>query len=61
LVPQPSLGLGLLHKIRLNFLEAYQRFSFLQDRVLWRRPRPKLGCGAKEKRRRRRRRRRRRS
>jgi hypothetical protein len=30
LVPQPSLGLGLLHKIRLNFLEASQQFSFLQ-------------------------------
>jgi hypothetical protein len=27
-------------------------------RILWRRPRPKLGCGAKERRRRRRRRRR---
>jgi hypothetical protein len=24
LVPQPSLGLGLLHKIRLDFLEASQ-------------------------------------
>jgi hypothetical protein len=23
LAPQPSLGLGLLHKIRLNFLEGY--------------------------------------
>jgi vacuolar-type H+-ATPase subunit I/STV1 len=28
LAPQPSLGLGLLHKIRLNFLEASQQFSF---------------------------------
>jgi hypothetical protein len=28
LVPQLSLGLGLLHKIRLNFLEASQQFSF---------------------------------
>jgi hypothetical protein len=31
--PQPSLGLGLLHKNRLNFLEASQQFSFLQGRV----------------------------
>jgi hypothetical protein len=30
LAPQPSLGLGLLHKIRLNSLEASQQFSFLQ-------------------------------
>jgi hypothetical protein len=28
LTPQPSLGLGLLHKIRLNFLEVSQKFSF---------------------------------
>jgi hypothetical protein len=28
LAPQPSLGLGLLPKIRLNFLEASQQFSF---------------------------------
>jgi hypothetical protein len=28
LAPQPSLDLGLLHKIRLNFLEASQQFSF---------------------------------
>jgi hypothetical protein len=28
LVPQPSLGLGLLHKIRLNFLDASQHFIF---------------------------------
>jgi hypothetical protein len=34
LAPQPSLGLGLLHKIRLNFLEAYHQFSFLQGRVV---------------------------
>jgi hypothetical protein len=34
LAPQPSLGLGLLHKIRLNFLEASQQFSFLQGRVV---------------------------
>jgi hypothetical protein len=33
LAPQPSLGLGLLHKIRLNFLEASQQFSFLQGRI----------------------------
>jgi hypothetical protein len=26
-------SLGLLHKIRLNFLEASQQFSFLQGRV----------------------------
>jgi hypothetical protein len=34
LAPQPNLGLGLLHKIRLNFLEASQQFSFLQGRVV---------------------------
>jgi hypothetical protein len=34
LAPQPSLGLGLLHKILLNFLEASQQFSFLQGRVV---------------------------
>jgi hypothetical protein len=34
LIPQLSLGLGLLHKIRLNFLGASQQFSFLQDRVV---------------------------
>jgi hypothetical protein len=34
LAPQPSLGLGLLHKIRLNFLEVTQQFSFLQGRVV---------------------------
>jgi hypothetical protein len=28
LAPEPSLGLGLFHKIRLNFLEASQQFSF---------------------------------
>jgi hypothetical protein len=33
LAPQPSLGLGLLLKIWLNFLEASQQFSFLQGRV----------------------------
>jgi hypothetical protein len=34
LAPQPSLGLGLLHKIQLNFVEASQQFSFLQGRVV---------------------------
>jgi hypothetical protein len=34
LAPQPSLGLSLLHKILLNFLEASQQFSFLQGRVV---------------------------
>jgi hypothetical protein len=34
LAPQPNLGLGILHKIRLNFLEASQKFSFLQGRVV---------------------------
>jgi hypothetical protein len=33
LAPQPNLGLDHLHKIRLNFLEASQKFSFLQGRV----------------------------
>jgi hypothetical protein len=28
LAPQASLGLGLLHKTRLNFLEASQQFPF---------------------------------
>jgi hypothetical protein len=37
LAPQPSLGLGLLHKIRLNFLEASQQFSFYRIRLA---PRP---------------------
>jgi hypothetical protein len=32
--PQPSLGLGLLHKIRLNFLEASQQFSFYRVGLL---------------------------
>jgi hypothetical protein len=40
LAPQPNLGLGLLHKIQLNFLEAYQQFSFLQGRVLSPTPKP---------------------
>jgi hypothetical protein len=43
LSPQPSLGLGLLHKIRLNFLEASQQFSFLQSRVVS--PTPNLHPG----------------
>jgi hypothetical protein len=33
LAPQPSVGLGLLHKIRLNFLEA-QQFSFYRVGLL---------------------------
>jgi hypothetical protein len=37
---QPSVGLGLLLKIRLNFLEASQQFSFLPGRVLAPRPTP---------------------
>jgi hypothetical protein len=40
LAPQPSLGLGLLHKIRLNFLEASQQFSFLQGTVVSPTPNP---------------------
>jgi len=43
LVPQPSLGLGLLLKIRLNFLEASQQFSFIQDRVVIPTPNPHPG------------------
>jgi hypothetical protein len=38
--PQPSLGLGLLHKIRLNFLEASQQFSFYMVGLLAPRPTP---------------------
>jgi hypothetical protein len=38
--PQPSLGLGLLHKIQLNFLEASQQFSFSQGRVVSPTPNP---------------------
>jgi hypothetical protein len=41
--PQPSLVLGLLHKIRLNFLEASQQFSFLQGRVVSPTPNPHPG------------------
>jgi hypothetical protein len=40
LAPQPRLGLGLLHKIRLNFLEASQQLSFLQGRVVSPTPNP---------------------
>jgi hypothetical protein len=43
LAPQPSLGLGLLHKIRLNFLEASQHFFFLQGRVVSPTPNPHPG------------------
>jgi hypothetical protein len=43
LAPQPSLGLGLLHKIRLNFLEASQQFYFLQGRVVSPTPKPHPG------------------
>jgi hypothetical protein len=39
LAPQPSLGLGLLLKIRLNFLEASQQF-FYMVRLLAPRPTP---------------------
>jgi hypothetical protein len=34
LTPQPSLDLGLLHKIRLNFLEASQNFLFYRVGLL---------------------------
>jgi hypothetical protein len=34
LAPQPSLGLGLLHKIQLNFLETFQQFSSLEGRFV---------------------------
>jgi hypothetical protein len=37
------LYLGLLHKIRLNFLEASQQFSFLQGRVVIPTPNPHSG------------------
>jgi hypothetical protein len=43
LAPQPSLGLGLLHKIRLNFLEASHQFSFSQGRVVSLTPNPHPG------------------
>jgi hypothetical protein len=40
LAPQPSVGLDLLLKIRPNFLEASQQFSFLQGRVVSPTPNP---------------------
>jgi hypothetical protein len=40
--PQPNLGLGLLHKIRLNFLEASQQFSFYRVGFVAPRPTPTL-------------------
>jgi hypothetical protein len=40
LAPQPGLGFGLLHKIRLNFLEASQQFSFYRVGLLAPRPTP---------------------
>jgi hypothetical protein len=43
LAPQPSLDLDLLLKIRLNFLEVSQQFSFLQDRVVSSTPNPHPG------------------
>jgi len=43
LAPQPSLDVGLLHKIRLNFLEASQQFSFLQGIVVNPTPNPHPG------------------
>jgi hypothetical protein len=43
LAPHPSLGPGLLHKIRLGFLEASQQFSFLQGRVVSPTPNPYPG------------------
>jgi hypothetical protein len=43
LAPQPSLGLGLLLKIQLNFLEASQQFSFLEGRVVSSTPNPHPG------------------
>jgi hypothetical protein len=40
---QPSLGHGLLHKIRLNFVEAFQQFSLLQGRIVSPTPNPHPG------------------
>jgi hypothetical protein len=44
LAPRPILCLGLLHKIRLNFLEASQQFSFLQGRIVSPTPNPHPGA-----------------
>jgi hypothetical protein len=43
LAPQPSLGLGLLLKIPLNFLEASQQFYFPQGRDVSPTPNPHPG------------------
>jgi hypothetical protein len=43
LAPQLGLGLGPFLKIRLNFLEASQQFSFLQGRVVSTTPNPHPG------------------
>jgi hypothetical protein len=43
-----GVGLTTLPCKKENYREASKKFS----RVLWRRSRPKLGCGAKERRRR---------
>jgi hypothetical protein len=43
LAPQPSLVHGLLLKIRLNFLEASQQFSFLKGRAVSPTPKPHPG------------------
>jgi hypothetical protein len=43
LATQLSIGLGLLLKIRLNFLEASQHFLFYRVGLLAQRPTPSLG------------------
>jgi hypothetical protein len=43
-----GVGLTTLPCKKENCCEASKKFSL----ILWRRPRPKLGCGAKERRRR---------
>jgi hypothetical protein len=43
------VGLTTLPCKKENCLEASKKFS----QIFWRKPRPKLGCGAKERRRRR--------
>jgi hypothetical protein len=43
LAPQPSLDLGFLLKIRQNFLESSQQFSFFQGRVVSPTPNPHPG------------------